>query len=219
MGVEQSSVKLGFGSGTDRERVARLHRAFPDADLRGDANGAFHLENARVLLRTLGRELTVIEEPLAERDLAGCARMRKDGTKVMLDESLCSLADGERAIEAQAVDFFNLRLSKCGGLFGTLRLVLLAERAGLGWQLGCMVGESGILSSLGRGFVGRVRGARWFESTVPGKSLESDLTTAQLDHLPGTRLTPVPTGAGFGASVRRDVLDTYTVERRAIERS
>ncbi|MEO6951017.1 MAG: enolase C-terminal domain-like protein [Polyangia bacterium] len=207
-------VKVGFGAANDRARVAALRRVFPDANLRGDANGVFDVESARVLLRSL--QLSSIEEPLAERDLAGCAQLRRDGTVVMLDESLCTLDDAERAIQTGAVDLFNLRLSKCGGIFGTMRLVARARRAGLGWQLGCMVGESGVLSSLGRAFVARVEGALFFESTVPTRSLEHDLTDARLDHAPGTRMTPVPPGHGFGAHMLTDVLERYTVQRRDI---
>lgn len=210
-------VKIGFGATNDRRRVASLRHVFPDADLRGDANGVFDLESARVLLRGLG--LSSIEEPLAERDLMGCAALRRDGTVVMLDESLCTLADADRAIQLDAVDLFNLRLSKCGGIFGTIRLVDRARRAGLGWQLGCMVGESGILSSLGRAFVARVEGSLFFESTVPSRSLEHDLTDAQLGHEPGTRMTRVPSGPGFGAHVNVEVLARYTVERRVLATS
>ena len=210
-------VKIGFGATNDRGRVASLRRVFPDADLRGDANGVFNLESARVLLRSLG--LSSIEEPLAGRDLEGCAALRRDGSVVMLDESLCTMADANRAIELGAVDLFNLRLSKCGGLFGTARLVDRARRAGLGWQLGCMVGESGVLSSLGRAFVARVQGSLFFESTVPSRSLEQDLTDAQLDHTPGTRMTRVPSGPGFGAQMNVEVLARYTVERGVLATS
>jgi len=63
-----------------------------------------------------------------------------------------------------------------------------------------------------------VRGARYFESTVPTKSLEADLTTAQLDHVAGTRDTPVPTGPGFGAEIVPEVLERYTVAQLTIAR-
>ena len=49
-------------------------------------------------------------------------------------------------------DLFNLRLSKCGGFIPTLRLAQFAKRHGLGYQLGCQVGETAILSAAGRHF-------------------------------------------------------------------
>jgi len=205
-------LKVGFSAEEDARRAARLRERFGAAvDLRVDANAAWDRAQADATLEALAPfALSSVEEPLRDRDLAGCAALRRRGVRVMLDESLCTIADAERAIAASAADLFNLRLSKCGGIFGTLRLVERAERAGIAWQLGCMVGESGILSSLGRGFVARVRGAAYLESTVPAKSLEADLTDAVLDHLAGTRDTPVPTGAGFGANLRSDVLARYT---------
>jgi muconate cycloisomerase len=211
-------LKLGLGLDRDLERAAAIRDRFgATVDLRGDANAAWDLATAKTTLARLG-PLSSVEEPLAGRDLNGCATLRAAGVRVMLDESLCSYADAERAIAAASADLFNLRLSKCGGLFPTLRLVARAEQDGIGWQLGCMVGETGILSCLGRGFVGRVRGARYLESTVPTKSLEEDVTDAQLDHLPGTRETRVPTGPGFGAAVRTEVVERYTVARLGLAR-
>jgi muconate cycloisomerase len=212
-------LKVGFGVDEDVQRAARLRERFGAAvDLRADANAAWDRAQADATLEALAPyALACVEEPLKDHDLAGCAALRRRGVRVMLDESLCTLADAERAVVASAADAFNLRLSKCGGLFATLRLVERAERAGIAWQLGCMVGESGILSSLGRGFVARVRGAQYLESTVPGKSLEADLTDAMLDHVAGTRDTPVPMGAGFGANLRPDVLARYTVTQAAHE--
>jgi len=219
-GALDLKLKVGFGAAEDLARGRALRARFGnEVDLRADANAAWARSDAAEILTALSPiKLSSVEEPLRDRDLAGCALLRRCGTRVMLDESLCTLTDAERAIEADAADLFNLRLSKCGGLFGTLRLVQRAERAGIDWQLGCMVGESGILSCLGRLFVARVRGARYFESTVPTKSLEADLTTAQLDHVAGTRDTPVPTGPGFGAEIVPEVLERYTVAQLTIAR-
>jgi L-alanine-DL-glutamate epimerase-like enolase superfamily enzyme len=211
-------LKLGFDDDLRRGQALRA-RFGEDVDLRGDANAAWTRAQATEVLATLAPlRLSSVEEPLRDRDLEGCAALRRAGTAVMLDESLRGLGDADRAIALAAADLFNLRLSKNGGLFGSLRLVQRAEQAGLGWQLGAMVGETGILSSLGRGFVSRVRGARYFESTVPTRSLEADITSAALDHLGRTRDTPVPSGIGFGAEVLPDVLERYTVARLVIDR-
>jgi len=203
----------------DLRRGEALRARFgPTVDLRADANAAWSRAMATEAIAALAPlRLSSIEEPLVGRDLEGCAALRRAGARIMLDESVSTSVDAERAIAAGAADLFNLRLSKCGGLFATLRLAARAAEAGLGWQLGCMVGETGILSCLGRLLVARVRGARYFESTVPARSLEADVTDAVLDHLPGTRETPVPLGPGFGADVIADVVERYTVARLIVD--
>ena len=50
------------------------------------------------------------------------------GVPIMLDESLCSRVDAERAIADGTCDLFNLRLSKCGGFIPTLRLAQFATQ-------------------------------------------------------------------------------------------
>ena len=52
----------------------------------------------------------------------------------------------------RSCDLFNLRLSKCGGFIPSLRLAQFARQHGLGYQLGCQIGETAILSAAGRHF-------------------------------------------------------------------
>ncbi len=96
----------------------------------------------------------------AHRQVEAPGALRRDvKTPIMLDESLCSRVDAERAIEAQSCDLFNLRLSKCGGFIPTLRLAQLARQHNLGYQLGCQIGETALLSAAGRHFAGTVTGS------------------------------------------------------------
>ncbi|MFN9976440.1 MAG: enolase C-terminal domain-like protein, partial [Phycisphaerae bacterium] len=87
------------------------------------------------------------------------------GVPVMLDESLCCMEDAERAITGQWCDLFNIRLSKCGGLIRSARLALKAIENGLSYQLGCQVGETGILSAAGRHFACTLTGYRFLEGS------------------------------------------------------
>ena len=62
-------------------------------------------------------------------------------------------------------DLFNIRLSKCGGFLNSLRLAATAHAAGLGYQLGCHPGESGILSAAGRHWASSVANIRYLEGS------------------------------------------------------
>jgi len=83
----------------------------------------------------------------------------------MLDESLCGFPDAVHAVERQMADILNVRLSKCGGIIPSLRIMEFAARSGLGIQLGCHPGESGLLSAAGRHLACQVRGIRYLEGS------------------------------------------------------
>ena len=67
------------------------------------------------------------------REVDALAELRpRLGVPVMLDESLCGYPDAIQAIERRTADLFNVRLSKCGGIIPSLRIIALAHRSGLG---------------------------------------------------------------------------------------
>ena len=121
-------------------------------DLRVDANEAWTAAEAAA---TRSRELepfgiTAVEQPVPHAEVDRLAAVRKQvKTPIMLDESLCGMVDAERAAANGLCDLFNLRLSKCGGFIPSLRLAQFAAKHGLGYQLGCQVGETAILSDGG----------------------------------------------------------------------
>lgn len=211
-GPIEVKVKVGFDD--DRARVAKVRaRVGEGSDLRLDANGVWSLDQAVARLGELAElRPSSVEEPLAPRALAACAALRaRAGVPLMLDESLCTLADARAAADAGAADLFNLRLSKCGGLLGTLRIAAFARSCGIGYQLGCMVGETGLLASLGRAFAARVQGVRHLEASVPEKLLEADVTDASIAIDLATRTSRVPSGPGFGANVLEAAIARYRV--------
>src|SRR5690606_27382770 len=120
-----------------------------------DANGAWTLDQAIARLTALPLDaIACVEQPLARVDDRHLPALKQSvPVDIMPDESLVTLEDADRLINAGAADFFNIRLSKNGGLLPALKLVHLARRHGLKYQLGCMVGETSILSAAGRRFL------------------------------------------------------------------
>jgi muconate cycloisomerase len=153
-------VKVKVGRADDRERLAIISDAVK-VPLRLDANGAWASagEAVQALRAMAAIPIASIEQPLPPDDLKGARRIREvTGLPVMADEAVCTLADAERLIQARAADLFNIRLGKCGGAIGALRLVERARASGVGCQLGTLVGETGILT----------RAAEIFGRFVPG---------------------------------------------------
>jgi L-alanine-DL-glutamate epimerase-like enolase superfamily enzyme len=212
-GFHQLKVKVGIAGQND---VKRLHitrsRGGRKIDLRIDANEAWTPVDAcqRILeLKPFG--ITAVEQPVPHKDAACLKEVRKDtGIPIMLDESLCSLVDAERAVSAGMCDLFNLRLSKCGGYIPTLRLAQFARAHGLGYQLGCQVGETALLSAAGRHFAASVADIRYLEGSYDRHLVYEALGTRDITFGWGG-WAPALTGGGLGVDVDREALQRVSV--------
>ena len=124
----------------------------------------------------------------------------------MADESLITYQQGHSLIEQQAVDLFNIRISKNGGFLPAMRLAGLARQAGLGYQIGCMVGETSLLSAVGRRLLQLVPGVRFAEGSFGRFLLRDDVVTKPVRFGYGGRFRTLG-GAGWGIDVRAEKLD------------
>lgn len=134
------------------------------ATLRVDANGGWSLEDAlRAIPLLESCNVAAIEQPLPPRDDAQIPRL-VTATKIpiMPDESLVSLADAKRLIELGA-GMLNIRIAKVGGLLPALQMAQLAMERGCGVQLGCLVGETSVLSAAGQVFARTIPITRFLE--------------------------------------------------------
>lgn len=217
-GFRQIKVKVGV-DGVDDVALLRWIRRFVGSkiDLRLDANEAWSCENLAAKLEPLTAfNITAIEQPVPHADVDGLQQVRPQlGVPIMLDESLCSLGDAERAIELGLCDLFNIRLSKCGGFINSLLIAERAHRAGLGYQLGCQVGETGILSAAGRHFACSIGGIRYVEGSYERHLVEERLTVEDLTFGRGGH-APAITRPGLGVTVDRDALNRTKVAELSI---
>lgn len=199
----QVKVKVGTAGQDDARRLKWFRRILgPRVDLRVDANEAWSPSEAAARIGELAPyRISSVEQPLRHEDFDALPDLRRVvRTPIMLDESLCSRIDAQRAIAAGACDLFNIRLSKCGGLVPSLDLALLAHRAGLGYQLGCQIGETGILSAAGRHFACSVRGLRYIEGSYDQYLVKERLTRQNVS-FEWRGIAPALSGAGLGVDV------------------
>ncbi len=202
-GFRQLKIKVGIAGQDDVDRVGAVRRRVGRrVDLRVDANEAWTPAEAAGRIAALAPfGISAVEQPVPHADRAALAEVRRrTGVPVMLDESLCSLIDAEQAAAQAACDLFNLRLSKCGGYIPSLQLARFAVRAGLGYQLGCQVGETAILSAAGRHFAASVRGLRYVEGSYDRHLVREALGTADLTFGWGG-WAPALAGPGLGMTV------------------
>src|SRR5262249_52198157 len=182
-----------------------------------DANEAWPPDQAAGRIRELEPfGISAVEQPVAHDHVDALAEVRRQvRTPIMLDESLCSQVDAERAVAHGTCDLFNLRLSKCGGFIPSLRLAQLARQHGLGYQLGCQVGETAILSAAGRHFAACVAGLRYVEGSYDRHLVREALGTRDLTFRWGGWARALP-GPGLGVEVDARALERVTVRKETL---
>lgn len=202
-GFRDCKVKVGRPGDDDAARLRTIRRWIgPRMDVRIDVNGAWSAAEARRQIERLAPyRISCVEQPVPHEELAALAPLRGEtGVPVMLDESLTSLADAEAAIATGACDLFNIRLSKCGGFLASLRLAARAHLAGLGYQLGCHPGESGVLSAAGRHWAASVAHVRYVEGSYDRHLFRQLLTREDITFGYGGR-APALDAPGLGVTI------------------
>ena len=133
-------LKLKLGGAGDRERLAAVREAVPEARLVVDANEAWLPDDLAANLqacRDLGIEL--VEQPLPAGNDAALADV-EHLVPICADESVHGLTS--LAALAGRYDAVNVKLDKTGGLTEALELVRAAKAKNLKIMVGCMVSTS-----------------------------------------------------------------------------
>ncbi|HUW84254.1 MAG TPA: enolase C-terminal domain-like protein [Phycisphaerae bacterium] len=178
------------------------------ATLRLDANGGWDYQTAAERLEQLtDQPIACVEEPIGAGQAGLLPELRRRvRLPLMADESLITYQQGRNLIDQQAVDLFNIRISKNGGFLPAMRLAGLARQAGLGYQIGCMVGETSLLSAVGRRLLQLVPGVRFAEGSFGRFLLRDDVVTKPVRFGYGGRFRTLG-GPGWGVEVSADKLD------------
>jgi len=217
-GFQQLKIKVGITGQNDVDRVGAIrNRVGRKMELRVDANEAWSPdEAAKKILELKPFGITSFEQPVPH-DQVGCLRKVREETQaaIMLDESLCGMVDAERAVVEKTCDLFNLRLSKCGGFIPSLRLAQYATMQGLGYQVGCQIGETAILSAAGRHFAGSVRAIRNLEGSYDKHLVKEALGTTDLTFGWGGKAATLK-GPGLGFDVDPAALERVAGTRETI---
>ena len=217
-GFRQLKVKVGIDGQDDVARLRIIRRwAGRGMDLRIDANEAWSPETAVERIRALEPfGITSVEQPVPHAQVQSLAEVRRQiKTPVMLDESLCSRIDAERAVAQGACNLFNLRLSKCGGFIPTLRLAQFARRHGLDCQLGCQVGETAVLSAAGRHFAASVADLRYLEGSYDRHLVRESLGEKDITFRRGGWAAAL-SGPGLGVTLDPKALKRVVVRKERL---
>jgi O-succinylbenzoate synthase len=203
------TFKLKLGVGQDVAQVRAVREALgPQAKIRVDANAAWSLDSAVAILaelEPLGIEL--VEQPVASVEEA--ARLSAT-TSIPLagDESIATLKEARKAVEAGAFQLAGLKVAKVGGLYAGMGIAeaipsyvssALDGPVGIakGWDLARTVDEMfhpGWEQRLAHGLATQ----RLFAATIA--AVECELRNGMLHP---------PAGPGIGVEIDEDALQAH----------
>jgi len=213
-------LKIKVGTADDIDRVAAVRRAAgPDIQLRADANGAWTADEAVAQLQRLAPfHLQLIEQPVAAADFAGLRRVRQEsGMPVMADESLVTAAQARQLAEERCCDYFNVRLSKNGGITGSLAIVKIAQQAGIKVQVGAQVGETAILSAAARTLAAHLPEIAYAEGSFGTWLLSEDIAFEDVSFGP-SGMAPLLQSRGLSVTVKEEALERLAAEKLELRR-
>jgi muconate cycloisomerase len=215
-GLRDFKLKLGLGAEADLANLAVVRGRLAGAmsagrcTLRVDVNGGWTADEtpARVAeLAAMG--ICAVEQPVfcPAGELVELARRCE--LPLIADESLLTDSDAEALLAEPAKVWWNVRISKNGGLVRAGRLAARAASAGATAVLGCMVGESGILSAAQRRLLQALGpGVRFVEGNYGRLLLAGDIVRRSVRFGYGGRLRMLG-GTGMGVEVDLGLLERH----------
>jgi L-Ala-D/L-Glu epimerase len=214
-GLDDFKLKLTGEDAVDAELLQTTHHMLKGAIARGqatlrvDVNGGWSREETPERIRALlPWGVCAVEQPTYCSSAELVELSRDCALPLIADESMLTMSDAETLLAEPERIWWNLRLSKNGGLVNTLKLAKLAGGRGVTFVLGCMVGETGILSAIQRRFLQLGAGPRFLEGNYGKFLLRDDLTSPSLKFSYGGKIKTLRE-PGLGVTVREDKLAEY----------
>ena len=154
LGVTDFKVKLEGDPEVDGQKLRSIAEltawhGVTSHRVRVDANNLWADTPDRALeyLRALDCEFFGVEEPVRPREVETHSRISVGlGVPVILDESLCTMADLERYDDVPGRFIANLKVSRVGGVLRALALVEALRARGWPIIIGAHVGETSVLT-------------------------------------------------------------------------
>jgi len=216
--INHVKVKVGSTLEADVERLKTVRQCLGEAvDVRIDANCQWSPREAIERINILEEfNISCVEQPVAADDIAGLAKVRENiKSAVIADESACSYENIQQLIAQDACDIIDIKLSKCGGLYNSLRILKLAEDSGKACMLGYHIGETGVLEAADRAFALIASDLKYLEGSLSSLLLAENIVHQDLA-FDKYGQAPALTGAGLGVTVDEAVLNKYTIFREEI---
>lgn len=140
-GFRLIKIKLGLDFHDDHVRLANIRNAVGSAPiLRIDANQGWDRMAARHHLDAFQHfDIEFCEQPCRADDWRGMRYVNRHSTiPIMADESLFSPVQAMQLVERDVAPYFNIKLSKSGGICNAIKIAHVAEAGAIPCMMGCM---------------------------------------------------------------------------------
>jgi len=213
--IRKIKLKLNRNYDGNRRILEAVRQVFgEDYDLKIDVNCDWDLKLAMAHVDLIRQyNIKVVEQPMIpdHPDIAEfSACLDSLGVALMADESACSLKEVKRLHEEGYYNMINVRLSKCGGIRNSLRIIDYLRGKKIPFQIACQLGESGILSAAGRIISLLCRDAVYYDGSYDQFLLKENATTENVSFGSGGKAGPLE-GHGLGVAVSRKNLERLSV--------
>ena len=205
IGIKRLKLKLGKDFSHNRSVLKVIsENVSGNYDIRVDVNGVWDKDTALKHLPMLsGYGVKVIEQPMEmdSTDIADLYKAARDFDMILMaDESACSFEDMEKISCDGNFGMVNVRVSKCGGLRRSAKIVNYLRSTGIRYQIGCQLGESGLLSAAGRILSLLCGDADYYEGSYDDLLLSENITSKNVSFGYGGVAFPLE-GTGLGVDI------------------
>lgn len=205
MGINKLKLKMGKDYSQNMALLEVIAETFQKGyELKVDINGVWDKKIGRQhipLLKDYG--VKILEQPISpdSNDIHDFFNMTaKQNIVLMADESACSLKEMEKISKEKYYGMINVRLSKCGGLRRSLKIIDYLRSVGLSFQIGCQLGESGLLSAAGRILCLLSSDAEYYDGSYDKYLLDENITKKNVSFEYGGIAYPLK-GVGLGIDI------------------
>jgi L-alanine-DL-glutamate epimerase-like enolase superfamily enzyme len=200
-GFPAIKLKLGTGVAEDIARVRAVREVIGyELPVRIDANQGWNATTAIQTLHQLAPfQIQFCEQPIPRWNLHDLKRVRQNSPiPIMADESVFDSHDAFRLAAEDACNYFNIKLSKSGGIYEALRIIAIADAAGKESQIGCMSETRLALSAFAHLALAR-KNIQFFDLDA-FYMLADDPVQGGIQFHTGGQIT-VPDASGLGAEI------------------
>jgi L-alanine-DL-glutamate epimerase-like enolase superfamily enzyme len=205
LGISRLKLKIGKDFDQNKSLLKTISGSISGKyDLKVDVNGVWDKDTAfrhTPLLSEYG--IKVIEQPMApgSGDISDFSQeAKKFNITLMADESACSFEDMQKISHDGSYGMVNVRVSKCGGLRRSIKVTDYLRARGIPFQIGCQLGESGLLSAAGRILSLLCGDSVSFEGSYDGLLLAENVTEENVSFGTGGIAFPL-NGIGLGIDI------------------
>ena len=207
-GFQFIKVKVGGQKEEDIERIRLIRKTIgPEIPLRLDANQGWNTNDTVEILNAVADcNIQLCEEPIPRWNYMELSEISKQSPiPIMADESCCDHHDAKRLIDLEACELFNIKLGKSAGIFTALKIIGLAEKAGIKIQIGGFL-ESRLGFTASAHLALTSKNIVYFDFDTP-LMLIDDPVIGGIQYLENGKIQ-IPETPGLGASIDPDFLKT-----------